>query len=65
MNNVKENLWREIEETKLESVMVKKFKALSSCSDHFFVYLESGIVPARYQLMLSNKKNTTYEENPI
>ena len=49
MNNVKENEWREIEKIE-ESVMVKVFKTLRSCSRHL-LYLEAGIVPARYQVM--------------
>ena len=49
MNNVKENEWKEIEKLE-ESVMVKVFKTLRSCSRHL-LYLEAGVVPARYQVM--------------
>ena len=49
MNNVKEVEWRELERIE-ESVMLKIFKTLRSCSRHL-LYLEAGIIPARFQVM--------------
>ena len=49
MNNLKEVQWRELERIE-ESVMLKIFKTLRSCSRHL-LYLEAGIIPARFQVM--------------
>ena len=49
MCNVKETEWRELEKIE-ESVLSKVFKTTRSCSRHL-LYLEAGMIPARYQVM--------------
>ena len=48
MNNVKEREYRALEGIE-ESVMKRIFKTLRSCPRHL-LYLEAGVVPARYQV---------------
>ena len=49
INNVKETEWRELERVE-ESVLLKVFKTVRSCPCHL-IYLEAGIVPARFHVM--------------
>ena len=48
MFNIKENDYRTLEAME-EAVLQKTFQTLRSCSRHL-LYLESGMIPARYQI---------------